>query len=378
MTCTAADILTHYRASVANILALRAGSKTFMQMPGGQVDGFQTSSGIDTTYSANYFYDARKVVTPTRSGSSTVGDDDCNTLSGWTDMDSGSGSTTVITSSDPDPMIGKVFRFSTGTTAGSVAKQKKDFGSIPSSFGAMFISKLTAVGTAAGDALFLSFENIDNVELRIRLIDNQIAVFIDGTWLQLFAPSGGGGGYREHWFEVTKLSSSSWRVDLLLGTEIVGTATGVLPAGTSTNGLVTITQGFTSSNNRVSEIALINIGTTQLPDDMSLVGVDRYNMPGGLTDCFMVLLIEYTAGEQIVLNTDIQAWLSPNGHGAYENVALVDGGRSKIGVIDDQKWVHVLYGTRTFTGTTGTNYKSLISTFNGKYIAVLGVDYLAW
>jgi hypothetical protein len=98
-------------------------------------------------------------------------------------------------------------------------------------------------------------------------------------------------------------------------------------------------------------------------------------LPGGATQCHVTLLVEYVAGENFTLNTDIVASIAPNGHGTYEAVTLVDGGRSMIGIIDTFKWVHVLYGTRVFTGTVGTVFKSLVETANGKYICLHGNKY---
>lgn len=200
-------------------------------------------------HSDQYEYDARKVVVPLRPNAASVGSGSFDTLTGWTQANGGTGTTTIVASGSPDPAVGNVLQLSTGATAGSVASVSKDWGAIPSSFGVMFLTKLNTVGTSTGDGLVIEFTNIDNIVLSVRLNDNPVYVFQDGAYQSIFATnvSDSQNIYREHWIQVTKLSSSSWRVDLFLGTEAVGTRTGNMPGGAGTDDKVFIAQTLTAA-----------------------------------------------------------------------------------------------------------------------------------
>lgn len=361
------------RASVANILAQRAGSNAFLQFPDGLCDAMQDTTGIDAAHSLNWTYSTTyKEAGPFRPYNDSVAYEPFDNLTSWTTTGtSGNGSVTIYDPSDPDPAVGSCVRFATG--ASGVANINRTFSSIPRNFGISIFPRIEAAVHPL-DALYFTIENVDNLSLQLRFYQDKVDLYQDGVWKSLDTHSTSAVNFRETWVEWKYNSSTSQTVSLYLGTEFIASLTGQCPAGTGTNGKCTITLTSGAHGLRIVSLASLAIGSTQLPSDMSLVGADR-TVPGGFTSGWVVALIEYIAGEPIAINTDFTLSLAPNGHGTYEQITLVDGGRAMIGSIDPAKWVHVVYGEINFAGSIGTVVKSLLNTFNGKYVGVLGLTY---
>lgn len=245
-------------------------------IPCGRVDSFQSSSGVDWTRSSGAFYQAPAYtcVEPTRSRAATMLNEQFEgTLSSWSKIVTGSAAVALVTTSNPDPAIGKVLDLQTGGSLASVAGVQKTLPAIPSTFGVMILSCLVQVGTDSSSALNLIVQTA-NGALFLRFNDNLIAVNLSGNWVTLYPH--GGNYFTEVWVECVDKGDGTHDVDLYLGTQLVGSANGVLWAGfPGQANTVTLSQQSVGTANRHSQVAQICLGVTQLADAMTVVSTGR-------------------------------------------------------------------------------------------------------
>lgn len=357
----------------ANLLrALRAGS---LKIGGGldcRGDAFFDTTGVNAGASINESHDSRGAYEPTRSGSATAYSDLCDSLATWTTITVGTGAAAVVADPEPDPAVGNVFDFTTGATLASIGGAQKDVGSIPASYGFQFLVKLNAVGANSADALEIALGNINTYNTILRLYNGAFEVFQDGAYRLLFAH--GGNFWTEWWVEVTQLAGASHRVDLYAGTQLVGSRTGNLPAG-ATDGLLVFQQKSGVTINRESRIAVINIGSSQLADNMTLVGA-VYPARFSPTIVRAVFLIEDTS---VALNTNVNltAQLSQNGGVAWENVTLQKVDLFSLGVVDSAKNIWILIVEHKFANIGAQEITWKLTSSGNWWFAVTGA-YMEW
>lgn len=361
-----------YNNGVSLIRELRNAAKSVSKVINGIGDGYQDQTGVNTGSSTHLFYDStNKLYEPTRSGSQSTYADDCSSFTGWSLINI-TGATPIITN-DPnrDPTPGNLFDFLTNATIGAIAGCQKDVGTIPANYGLQFIVELNTVGTNALDALTVEVGNISAFNLQIQLLDNSFSIFQDGSFRQIIAH--GGNFFTEWWVQVTQVSGASHQVDVYAGTQLIGSRTGNLPGG-ATDGLVVIQQKSGATNNRESRISIINIGTSQLADNITLISNAATALTSPTKGRIVVILEDTSVAFSI--NSNFNASLSQNGV-SYEATTLTNAGIFSLGIVDNTKNVYMLVSEHVFTniGATSPSYK-LVSTQNW-WFTLLGT-YVEW
>lgn len=346
-----ADMLTDVRMARGLSLTTsgRVGYPTSGNEYKGVYTGFVTSTdGLESGQSSNALYDTvNKVQSPDRVNQSSVYGTSFSSLSGWTV----SGNVTSITTGLPAPLANAA-DFVTGATIGTAAQIQQNVGSVPASFGISFVSNNVAIGNNTADAINIQVGNTDGYSLEIRINDNSIAIFIDGAFTQIFAASLGNFP-TEMWLQADQNSGNNYTVSLYLGTQYIASLTGTLPSG-GTNGLVTayLIDGATAS--RQAYLYFLNIGSSALPANMTLVGslMQENTTPSLAT---VMALVEDDA-ESIVPGTTLFVDVTCNGS-TYTNVSdLADVGIVSQGLVDNTKNVSAYAGSVALSGcTTGAN-----------------------
>lgn len=361
-----------YNNGVNLLRALRAGG---LPIGGGvdcRGDVFFYTTGVNAGSSINEAHDVRGAYTPTRSGSASVYADLCGSLSSWTSIAIGTGGAAIVADTEPDPAVGDVFAFTSGATISGIGGAQKDIGSVPASFGFQFLVKLDAVGTNSTDSLEIALGNVNGYNTIMRLYDGAFTVFQDGAYRLLYAH--GGNYWTEWWVEVTQISGASHRVDLYAGTQLVGSRTGDLP-GSATDGLLALQQKSAATTNRESRIAVINIGSSQLADNMTLRSV-TYPTRFSPTIARAIFLIEDTS-VALDVNVNLTAQVSQNGGVAWENVTLQKVDLFSLGVVDSSKNIWILIAEHEFTNIGASELTWKLTSTGNWWFAVTGA-YMEW
>lgn len=361
-----------YNNGVNLLRALRAGGLSI----GGGVDCrgdvFFDTTGVNAGTSINEAHDVRGAYTPTRSGSSSVCADLCGSLASWTTIVVGTGGAAVVVDPENDPAVGDVFSFTSGGTLSSIGGAQKDIGSVPASFGFQFLVKLNAVGTNPSDALEVAIGNVNGYNTIMRLYDGAFTVFQDGAYRTLTAH--GGNYWTEWWVEVTQISEASHRIDLYAGTQRIGSRTGNMP-GSATDGLLVFMQRSGVTANRESRVSVINVGSSQLADNLTLVSA-IYPARFSPTMVRAVFLIEDTS-VALDANTNLTVRFSQNGGVAWENATLQKVDLFSLGVVDSSKNIWILIAEHEFTNIGASELTWKLTSTGNWWFAVTGA-YMEW
>lgn len=358
----------------AVLACLLSASESRAGLVDGVIDPLAALDGLDQAASTGWYHDApRKNIHPTRSLSMSVAYWPFNDLTGWTNISGNGSSATISNPGSADPAIGNVLDLQTNANLGAVAGVQRAQSAIPASFGYMVIVNLAAVGSNPTDALHINIQNSENVVLSVRYYDGHVDVFQDGAWRLLMAH---GGAYdTEWWVELIKESDGTHTVLLLAGTAVVGERRGYMPGGAPGNtNLVWFQQFSGATANRRSKIAILQIGASQLPDSMTLIGK---SWPASLspTRGHFLALVE-NISEDLAANQNLVASLSNDDGQTWEEVALVNRGHHGAGVIDPPKSVRILTGSAGFCpGGQAMRWK--IATEAGSFLPIRGIG-MTW
>ncbi|HKO20050.1 MAG TPA: hypothetical protein VJU82_14295 [Acidobacteriaceae bacterium] len=357
-----------YFALEQTLRSMRANATTVRTRPGQFADVFTDQTGINAGASRYYDYDARKVVGTQRVFKNTVApEEDFEAISDW----STNVGVTVVDARDPDPMVGKVAEMNTGGTRGSVSILRNYYGPIPASFGVSVLMGMVTNLTSAAEALEMQVQNNQGHQLKMRVYSGAVDFFHDGAWHTQFPYGGSIFTLTEWWVEVTFNGGSNYRVRLFAGTQELPGFTGNLPHGTSgENGWIGFIQHSSTRANRKSHLAFLQVGSSALPANMSLVSVAQDVMTEPTAVSLAVMFEDVCA--QTVINTDLKGWISKDGGANYYQVTLKSYDEWGGGVLDVSKPVLFLAGTVTLPPSGTHNVCCRITSANGRYFSLNG------
>ncbi len=339
--------------------------------PSGWSTDFQTCD-IDPTHSINYFWEPlRSFICPTRLRGSTHFSESFDKspnlgVLSWTDL----GGAHIQRIIDPDPAVdGSALDLQTGGKTGAIAGVQRTIYPIPASFGLMMMYKLNNVGTDAKDGLEVLVQNDAGVTLWLRLRDKLIEAFVDGKWQTLYP--WGGNWFMEAWFEVTDRNDGTHRVGCYLGTKFCGAVVGKMPRNAvSANNMLVVQQKSGSDNYRQSQIAQMTIGSSQLPDPMTIVSPLVAVTTPAKTGYLKIMVEDVT--QNIVAGTNLRAYVG--GINQWVEVTLTEYAQWGQGEVDNTVPIRVFAGQATLMPGT-TDLRWCIQSFNGALPAVQGVTF---
>lgn len=361
-----------YNDGVNFIRSLRAGE---FKLQGGvdcKGDAFFDTSGINGA-SVNVNHDSRGAYVPTRQYSVSVASEGMDSLASWTQIKIDTGNVQVVADPSTDPAIGNVYQFTTGANLNSIGGAQKDVGSIPASYGIQFLVRLNAVGSDPDDALYIDVGNANGYNLKLRLYNGNVEVFIDGAYTTLYTH--GGDYWTEWWIEVNQTSGALHNIGIYGGTQLLVAVNGNMP-GSATDGLVVFQQKSGVTANRESRIALLNVGSTQRADNI-LLRSNIYPTRFSPTSARIVFTIEDTS-IFLDVNNNLTLQFSQNGGAAWEDVTMEKVDLfSQGGPIDSSKKVWILIAEHTFTNIGASQLIWKLESTGRWWFAVTGA-YMEW
>ncbi|MGZ6779215.1 MAG: hypothetical protein ACXVGO_09500 [Mycobacterium sp.] len=343
----------------------------------GFATGFENGSTIDWVRSVGVAYDtARTCATPTRPLSETILSNPFNvqTWPAWTQIHPGSAAAAIGGNpSDPDPNLHSFLDMATGYDLASgslMAGVQKLLGSVPDSFGVGTIVRLNQVGTNVADALQFLIQTSSGKMLLVRFYDMRVDAFIGGIWQQLAA--WGGDWWTEWWIECAYAGNNQYAVTLYAGTsKMPTTLVGALPAGNpANNSLLCIVQLSGVSNNRHSQVSVVNVGQTQLAAPMALC-LPTVNVATSPVTANLAILVE-DVSINLLPNTYLKASISKDDGATWAPVTLTNCGMWGPGEIVAYP-MPMLIGCAPFSAGNGTALKALINTTADGLYAVQGL-----
>jgi hypothetical protein len=331
-------------------------------------DVFTDQTGIDARASRFYDYDIRKVVGTQRPFASTVApEEDFENIADWS-INVGA---TVIHPLDPDPMVGEVAELNTGRVVGGQAVLRKYFGVIPATFGVSVLVGMATTLTSASEALEFQVQNNQGHLLKMRVYTDAVQVFYNGAWNTLFPYGGSTSTLTEWWLDAAHNGGSNYTIRLFAGTQELPGFTGELPRGTSgENGWVGFIQNSASVTNRKGRAAFLQVGSSALPADMSLVSVAQDVVTEPTTVTMAVMFEDVSL--QTVINTDLKAWVSKDAGSTWYQVKLAKYYEYKGGVLDATKPVYLLAGQVSLPPSGTNKVCCRITSDNGRYFSLSG------
>lgn len=351
--------------------------------------GFNAASCYDAANSVNVYPDPRGLMCPLRAQATTYMQEPFDSLgiapNNWTPNTPGSPYTntqSIVGVGNQDPAVsGNALQLATGSYLGSTAFVQKTGITLPAKFGLMFMIKIPAVGSDPAD--FFEFKlqkSITNQKsITVRYNGNGFYVQMDtggGLAWQLLTSCANLTGWMEGYLEVNEVNGQDV-ISIYLGTENKGTLTGTFPDHVYQHSGLTYL-GLCSGANayRSALVAQLNIGVTQLPNDMDLrlPGYTLQYQAGGVK---FELLVEDVCNSIDLSNTDLakrDLQLEISTGGPFNPFPLTYEEDYCNGVIDSTKKVR-RYTAQASTGlpwAQNTVITPKIKTRNGKYIAPAG------
>ena len=334
-------------------------------------EGFKDASGIDAVGSSGYFRHQWEVVTQSRSQGATYLSAPFDSLSDWAVSVGGTASAVIYTPTHIDPAVGNSLKLSSGSQQQSLCMVTKTLANLPSSFGVMMHIAMDTIGTQFPDcAVFVANNTVNGKNLELLLIEGAILCHQDGTYKLLSSHSPT--YFCENWFEVKDNGNGTHTVSIYQGTQLVNAVTGVMPNGTNP-GMVMLQQNSGASPNRSYSVAQLNIGVTQLADNMTLKGA-AFQTKFNATAAHFRLLVE-DVSLSLVNGTDLLAKLTIGG--VVYPLTLVESASPYLGVIDYTKPVRAFSATVPLSIPQGTAVSWTVDILNAKLSAVhnVGVDF---
>jgi hypothetical protein len=297
---------------------------------------------------------------------------------GWSNISSGTGIQQIATLTHSDPAVaGPAMDLRTGLSAGSEARVSKTIGyPIGNSFGVMTLFDLVEIGIDSGGALHTRVQNNAGRTLAMRSWQEATEVYSSGAWRRLadWPPAGNGQG--EAWYEVNDVGGGEHKVTLYLGTKKVGDYTGELPlnwCGGVNNSVWLLQDSSGGQNGRHSQIAQLNVGPTQLADDMFCQS-PKLIVPAHLaspTAGHVKVVFENVSND--VTTSDLLAFMSKDDGTTWQSIPLDDYGQCGYGVLDNPVAEALTFaGSASLTGA-GKDVRILVKSINHRLPAVKGI-----
>jgi len=340
-----------------------------------------TSDDFDPNHSLGYTYEAgRTCIFPTRSQSYTLWGSQgrwyggIGAGSGWTQVNVATGATSLVTLSGfGDPAIdGPALDMQTGGTTSSVAGVQRTLGTVPNSFSFGSLLNPIQIGTDPTDALNIWLQNNIGRTLMTRFYDNAVDVHLSGSWQRLISHDPVN-AFWELWVECVDNGDGTNTIKAYAGTQLVPpTLTGTMPTGQISNNMLSITQQSVAHASRHSQVTIINVGPTQLPDNMTICSPILPNVPTAPTTGSLIAYME-DVSVNISLNSNVQAAICSTDVANWVGITL-----SEItppwgnGEIDNTKDIRMFQGTGTFAAS-GTNLRWYVQTSGGVLAPLHGV-----
>ena len=359
---------SNYLALEQLLQDMRASAATVRSPVGEFADAFTDQRGINAAASRYYDYDARKVVGTQRPFKNTVApEEDFDDIRGW----SANVGVTIVEPRDRDPMVGKVAEMDTGANAGSVSVLRKYYGPIPASFGVSVLMGMVTKLRSSAEALEMQVQNGEGHQLKMRVYSGAVEFFHDGAWHRQFAYGGSISILTEWWVEARFNGGSSYTIRLFAGTQELPGFTGNLPRGKpGEEGWIGFIQHSSALAHRKSHLAFLEVGSSALPADMSLVSVAKHVVTEPRTVSMAVLFEDVCA--QTVINTDLKGWISKDGGANFYQVPLTNFGKRGAGILDASKPVLFLGGTVSLPPSGTHDVCCRVTSANGRYFSLEG------
>lgn len=344
-------------------------------------EDYSTTSKINAAASSNYITlpSGYQVVTPSRSNGSTYLSEQFDSLSAWTKHTGSDATITDVASGFPDPAIGNVAKFYTGTGVGVDCRLDKTLTSLPTSYSlALQASFPGNLSTSPSDSFVTTFQNtVDNKYLQILQNNHSLLVghMVSGSlaYYQPIDPSSYG-PYWEQWWKNADNGDGSNTISLYAGTEFVTSNTILLPTGSpSTKGLVELQQNSNVQTGLIADVGVLNIGVSQFADNITLTST-AYTTTYGGTGISFLAFVENTDGS-LVVNTDYMVDISINNGSSWVTPTLTDIGEFCKGSIDYTKSVRIFEGVVTESIPLGSKVIFRQRSANNKLFALHGYDY---
>ena len=362
---------SNYSAVVQMLQNMRASATTVRTQVGSFADVFSDQTGINAGASQYYDYDSRKVIGPDRAFRSTVArEEPFNDIRSWTS----NVGVTVVNPRDADPNVGRAAEMNTGAIPGNASVLRKYFGPIPATFGVSVLMGMATANSSAAEALEVQVQNNQGHELKMRVYAGAVQFFYDRAWHTQFGYGGSTATLTEWWFDAAFNGHSSYTVRLFAGTQELPGFTGNLPKGApGENGWVGFIQHSSTKANRKAHLAFVEVGSSALPANMSLVSVAEDVVTEPATISMAVMFEDVCL--QTVVNTDLKGWISKDGGATWYQVTLTKYEKQGGGVLDASKPIYFLVGSATLPHSGTHSVCCRITSANGRYFSL---DGYAW
>lgn len=342
--------------------------------PGTHFQSFNIDN-INASYSQGFTFETgRQLLSQLRSNYKTFLESNFSAASfptGWSGGASGTGRNYIVASGLSDPNVQSALQFETGGNIGSDSRLSRKLSYLPQGYGIMWLVGLTSVGSNMEDSAVLNIQNtVDNKALL--LYHNSTGLFVqDASGKKVILSSHWNSVACEWWIQNKQNANGTNTITVYGGTEWAGEATVVLPAGNPANaGLVQIQQLSGVTKDRYSRTFMLDIGLTQLVDDMTVMW-NAWKAPVSAQGVAITLQVE-DVSKKMMVNNNFVVEIQVN-NGAFQKVNLANMGAVGWGVVDPTKPVYLVTGALKASIAAGQNIVVRVKTGGGILMPIEGM-----
>jgi hypothetical protein len=213
-----------------------------------------------------------------------------SSLTGWTDGDAGSGSSTATTFSGRS-----TFKFDSGGVAGvgNYAERSQDIGTLGVTFAVTLVSYFETVGTvAAGNHFKMTVDN-GEITLDVAFGSDGLFVYDGAVYNEVGTNIVVADKWQEFTFVVDATTAASANCSVYLDDVLVDATNDCSNVVTATDGLVALRQTGTTVTNSMTYTDILHVGTTQKTLTYSTTrqfGTHSISLPGDHDHCCLTIL----------------------------------------------------------------------------------------
>lgn len=342
---------------------------------------FRAAGGYDAVRSQNVGADfPRGLVSPTRAHAADYLLDSFDgyplgsftgTSGGWVNSNSGTGQAYIIGVSGGDPAVdGNTIDMHSGSQVGSRTGFTRQLGAMGDNFSYFAMPRFMTPSADPNNAFYVWMQNNAGVTLQTRFYNGTVEIFANGAYQ--YVCSFGGNFFAEAWCCAVKKPSGLYDMQFYAGTKLFGGLYGVAPATNQmANNTIAFGQLGLASAYQRAQLAQINAGPTQLPDDLNLCGptvVPKFSPSVG----YLYALVE-NVSNSILTPGNLKLFITKDDGTTWTEVPWTNYGEWAKGVMDNTMPILKIAGTVALPNNGGMNIRYGIRSYNGCMPVVHGV-----
>lgn len=291
----------------------------------------------------------------------------------WVNSHLGSGQAFIIDVSAGDPAVdGKTVDLHSGPSVGSRAGFTRSLGTIGDDFSYFAMPRFMTPSADPLNAFYIWMQNNAGVTLQTRYYNGVVEAWANGGYQ--FLGFFGGNFFAEAWCCAVKKAGGLHDVRFYAGTKLFGSLIDVaLQTGQMANNTIAFGQLGLGAAMQRAQLAQINAGPTQLPDDMNLCGPSM--IPQFSPSTGHLLVMAENVSNSILVPGNTRLFITKDDGGTWTEVFWTNYGEWAKGVMDNTMPILKLAGSVALPSNGGMNMRWCARSYNASMLVIHGATF---